>query len=622
MKVKELIKYSFCLLLAVLLNFNLTACSDDDSNMPATDEDEDIDLVDTLPTEDIVVTSVNAQTAVFANNMGKMTELFLNRLKDESIIPDITKETQLIVLDETSARDFLQDNASFEKLRNYYNLGGMIYMDRPGLQQASIVARLMYGVYNTIPDNKLVNALYEAYIFRNDGAEKMVHDLYNPAPHPVLLMDSLGNIYTEIRSDETEPTQYLYGRFAERIARFVNECLSSKMKTRSMVSTLDNNPEFVEPPLIPQSQSFKIRLDFKKRYGDQKKSIEADAGIDAKFRTAYSFDADKDYYQIVLSEFFAGSQSWVGFNSEKHSIYRDKSAGASYGGLDVKAEFSDLTGNYNIHSIDGIIPQNEVHTGSKTTIKGWNINGEIGYNSGLTGTINGGYTSSTQITMPVSEMNCVYTQNSKSILSWTYKIKGPHFTSHRGRNGDYTSPAGLGTKDVYTEQAWNWIVSNTKDRGTDPFQLRLDLNFYLCHGYVTGGAGGNNAKNYKDTYSFGLLFNMPVPGRHKVTMTIVAEPADENSSSLRKILTENSTTFKYLSENLERCAPSPELLKTNMSKEWQEIYKEVKTLSLKGSNEPITFYLKYGSDGYLNFSEDSQYKGIRINTNGSVECVK
>ena len=59
-----------------------------------------------------------------------------------------------------------------------------------------------------------------------------------------------------------------------------------------------------------------------------------------------------------------------------------------------------------------------------------------------------------------------------------------------------------------------------------------------------------------------------------------------------------------------------------MSKEWQEIYKEVKTLSLKGSNEPITFYLKYGSDGYLNFSEDSQYKGIRINTNGSVECVK
>ena len=51
MKVKELIKYSFCLLLAALLNFNLTACSDDDSNMPATDEDEDIDLVDTLPTD-------------------------------------------------------------------------------------------------------------------------------------------------------------------------------------------------------------------------------------------------------------------------------------------------------------------------------------------------------------------------------------------------------------------------------------------------------------------------------------------------------------------------------------------------------------------------------------------
>lgn len=605
-----------------MLCFAWTSCDDNDANMNLGNDNDTDEIVDEIPTSDVVETTMEVEAALFANNRSRMAELFVKRLNKITAAPAITESTELVMLDETSAGDFLEDEMLYGELEAFYQRGGLIYMDCPALKQAALVARLVYGTSNPV-DDEFIETLYEGYLFQKDGAEYFAHDLYNPEPHEAIMVDSLGNLYTEIIQDEKEPTEYFYGQVAERAASFVNTCLQLNEKQARTLSRAGTG-ESIEIPIIPKHVDFCIATRRQNLNSSGSETFTAMAYMDVQMRTGYSFDENSDYYQIVLKEFFPFSQLWKGLKTRKHSIYKDKSAGGSCESIKINIQYRDNS-TFPIQTVDGVIPQNQSHDGTETVTKGWEIGGNLGLSGGkgaplvVSGGISGGYTNTTAITRPIPEMNVKYTQKSKSELYWISEMQPASMSAHFGRNPSYTAPAELATQDFFLEQAWNWIIPNTQKRGNKPFSMKIDISINTAGCSATGGSGKNKVTKLGTSCGKNWEFDLPVPGRYKHTYTIVAEPA-VGSSELREVLNQNSPKFKYMEKYPERCAPTEEELQNLIFQEWQEIYEQVQKRVWGTTGKAISFYLEDEQDNRMNMKNG--YKGFRLNEDGKVELVK
>lgn len=136
-----------CLAAASLV---VAGCSDDDFR----NNDNPDPIVDTSK-EDVVTTTLDTKTAVFATSSGKLLSAVKMRLENVVTVDygeEIPADCKLIILDEEAAKHFLESNENFSLLSDYYCKGGMIYLHFPRLNQATVVARLVYDVYNSIPD--------------------------------------------------------------------------------------------------------------------------------------------------------------------------------------------------------------------------------------------------------------------------------------------------------------------------------------------------------------------------------------------------------------------------------------------------------------------------------------
>lgn len=478
MNMKRLVWIKAChLLLAGTVCMGFASCSDDEQDL-VTDGGFEYET----PANDVVETTVEAKAVVFAGGEGDLSSLFVKRLDNRSVTPVITDDTELVVLDEASAADFLKDTVAFNTLRDFYSRGGIIYMDRPAMQQGAIVARLQLGVYNEVPD-ELIDPLYEAYIFRNDGSEKMTENLYRPEPHEVILTDSLGNEYSEIRSDEAKPGEYLYGRFAESSAEFIN-----RLTDNATVRSRSADDSFIELPIVLQAKDFKLEPKF------LIPGLCAVMGkVEAYIRSVHVLESGKDLYHVMLKESFPGHLSWKG-----EGYY---GIGISYGGVTVDTKFSDT--QYQVSDLYSPTPSNESPTGEDVMVETWNVTGKVGNSMGSVGNISP-YRSRTQITLPVKDMNYKYTRNSDSHLTWTYKIDG---VRDNGANS-YIAPAAIGKKACDTYQAWGWSVENT-GKSERTFDMKADFTFYLCFISIQG----YHRVTFREGNKQSFTFKLPAPRR-------------------------------------------------------------------------------------------------------------
>lgn len=476
----------FQLLLFVAFCMGFSSCSDDEPESPS-------DVDNEVPTHDVVKTTVNAKAVVFSEVDGDLVGLFVKRLENKSVTPVITDDTELVVLDESSAASFLNNPQSFEVLKDFYSRGGIIYMDRPAMKQGAIVARLQYGIYNEVPD-ELIEPLYEAYIFRNDGSEKITEDLYNPEPHEVIITDADGKEYVEIQTDEAKPNEFFYGQFAESSADFINR-LTDKTASRS---GYDENYIFEAPPFVLLAKDFKLKpSSFSENFNGVMGRVEAHV------RAIYSFRYNAESYHIMLKESFPGDLSW----KDRHK----GNLGFSYGGVDVDVRFNE--DQYSVNALSPT-PSNESPTGKEVMVETWAVTGEFGttngnvenadYNTG------GYYRSRSRITLPVEEMNYKFTRHSDSHLSWTYNIAGG-----KGDFPYYTYPAAIGIKPCDTYQAWGWDVGNTW-KYDKAFEMKADFTFYMCFRELDiHNIEDTSYKNVRKGQKESFTFKLPIPRRSK-----------------------------------------------------------------------------------------------------------
>lgn len=102
-KTRNKMKKFLHLIALLYMAASLASCNSDE---PEITDDQEVVEKEPLPTNDIVETTVDAKTVVCADGLDEISALFKNRLINENIQPDITPETELVIIDEKSATQF------------------------------------------------------------------------------------------------------------------------------------------------------------------------------------------------------------------------------------------------------------------------------------------------------------------------------------------------------------------------------------------------------------------------------------------------------------------------------------------------------------------------------------
>lgn len=611
----------------------LTGCNDDDPN-PDHDDEMEAPLPEPLPTEDIIETRIDANTAIYADSPDEMTAMFLNRLVDGKTETEITSGTEMIVLDEAGAAHFINNQELFEKIEDLYERGGVIYLHKPAIQASALMARLELGVFEEVPD-VIIPPICDAFILNIQGAEYMVDDIHTSGSKEYISVDEDGNEKIDIDEYVETPSAYIYGRYAESAAKFVNEALDVSLRSRPTVVRSRAGEKITEPPLIPMywDKSLNLYMKYTKTHEHMAEDVTLTANgtihMTAKIRCAYSFDQDKDYYQIVLSENYPGNLFWKGEKSIKYkAAYYDKYGGFALKSMSVIAQLKNCSSkSVKVSVVEGIAPNNHPANGSKETVTGWSLGGSVGlsYPLGVAANFSGGYTSTTSISLPYSEIPAVFKRfyEDGSGLDWSYDVNNPlKYHKHRGRNGGVNDYPKISTQDVTFEQTWSWVIDNTSEQGEQDLNLDVSAYFYITSGAATSGPGANHSYNYYMSYPVYKTLALPKPERYKEIVAVVASSVNASSSYLRKLMAENSPRFKYLQDNTERAGVTRRNLCLRLSNEWEDVYNEINRLEpFAGMDDDVTFYLQMSNGERLSIGQ-SDFNGIHISKDGHVSMVK
>lgn len=607
----------------------LTSCKDDEPQIDVP-ELENNDVTE-QPTQDIVETTVNANTAILASNLDEMSSFFLKRLNQGNVTLELNDDTELLIIDDASATKILKDDALFEKFEDFYYRGGLVYAHKPSMLTAGLLIRLYEGVYDAEPE--VIIPLYDAWIFNIQGAQYCADDIHSTEPQTIEYEDEEGNRHTETITEPEKPTDYLYGRYAENAAMFVNQVLDGPSNTSTKVISR-GGAKYTEPVPIPMqfdSGTFELNKKYDKKTHHITKGGELKASfilsITAEITCAYSFDQNKDFYQIKLSETYPGEKIWQGTKKVKYKkFYDDKYGGFGLDYIDVYVTDVETNSGVNVESLTSVAPDNQPATGTKETVRGFTVGGTIGVSKGsFPLSPNGTYTSTTSISMPESELPYKLTipQNKKD-LQWHYSVSTPlRYTARWGFNGSVSNYSKIMTKDFVIGQTWCWVFNNSDRQADVPIKLKANYECKLTSGSASSSSGTNY--NFRSTWWFYYYptISLPIPDRFKDKITIVASPVSEASSTVRKLLRENSSSFRDIIDYPERAGITRRHLIDNLGCEWDKVYEQLKRLQpIGGVKDEVTFYLQMSNGERVKFDSYSGYTGIHIDTRGNVSLAR
>lgn len=617
------------IVILTMVGGTLTSCNDDEPQIEVP-ELENNDVTE-QPTQDIVETTVNANTAILASNLDEMSSFFLKRLNQGNVTLELNDDTELLIIDDASATKILKDDALFEKFEDFYYRGGLVYAHKPSMLTAALLIRLYEGVYDAEPE--VIIPLYDAWIFNIQGAQYCADDIHSEKPQTIEYVDEEGNSHSETITEPEKPSDYLYGRYAENAAKFVNQVMNGSSNTSTRVISR-GGIKYTEPVPIPMqfdSRRFELHRKFDKetehitKGGELKASAILSLTVDVT--CAYSFEQNKDFYQIKLSETYPGGSIWQGTHKVKYKkSYYDKYGGFGLDDIFVSITNIDTNHGVDVESLTSVAPDNQPATGTKETVKGFTVGGSIGISKGsFPLSPNGTYTSTTSISMPVSELpyKLSWPQNKKD-LTWRYSTSTPlRYTARWGFNGSVSNYSNIMTKDFTIGQTWCWVFKNSDKQGNSPIRLTVNYNCYLTSGSASSSSGTNYEFNNCTVIRLNPTISLPIPDRFKDKITIVATPVSETSSLVRKLLRENSSSFRDIEDYPERAGVTRRELISSLGREWDKVYEQLKRLQpISGVKEEVTYTLQISDGERVKFDSYYGYTGIHIDKNGNVSLVK
>ena len=507
---KKFIVNLFCIALVFSMTGLLYSCSDDDDNNVIDDEidDPEYEIVE-LPTEDqMVVTSIISLYVPSTDGLSDVAQAIIRRSPEGY---DYTACAILL----TSNFINTADDATLAQIKDFYNDGGMIIMDRPtprnfktleaGMGLDKIVDPMeehddheAYGIY-------AFNKHFDIYklndIFEEDGAEYQTY-------HYGTTVDEDGNTTTDEANEqgvtegqEEQPlTPYLAGLIADPLAHWMTENnIPDEWRDARKKQIIANSRGTMDDIIHAQSVTTTWTHGVEEWWKDKcsaeiwetLKDRQTVFTTTTRIYVAYSYDEDVDYYLFEQTVWANNSHKWLSYWSTGTYDHQ----GLYLYAIHVENRFNYMFGwgVYSITDDDGLIledfsPETVVGSQTYSSSTGFNIGGSAGLSpSGPTANYNFGVNVSTSQSYSIPDLSVVSKCGDDTYLNnnckWEYISRKHNYDIDWKDKATFYSPTQLSINTIKVGQSWVWKLYNPKRFDESDFCLSYTLRAVMCADY-------------------------------------------------------------------------------------------------------------------------------------------
>lgn len=631
--------------IVLLTSFFFTSCSDDDND--ANNNGAEMEEIEPLPTEDVIETTIVRNAAIFGNNFDEVTQKVIDRLKgvteylDPVTATSIPENVELIFIDNESL--LKMERPALMAIKEAFQRGATVYLHKPNDFAAALFNIAMFDdIDNFFGNQAKMRAQtrsgnefqsHDLFAVRLDQSYMDADDLFNDEPiEQTFVNEDTGEETTET-FQPSAPTNYQLGRYAENAVKWIESenAETVRAKTRAASSSTDPFAQHHIHKLISCNLNYPSISKYNKNFSDIK--VDLNISVDLWIITAYSFEKQMDYYNVVMKEVFPGGTAYKGVywnhgDNEKteRAFYKLNGnqmedvgfarAAYVYAGPDIYVFKPE---GYTVEQPSTESPVNKNNYYIKESYSSWGINGELGYSDGsVGGKLSFDYKKGETITSFENELevtlNRNYSYDNKKATYWDYEmnvnnnnLKYCGFVRHK--KGGISKDA-LCRKDCETKQYWEWFISNTNA------DISKNIEFDVVFEFPAYSAKAN-VTLYNDGFDLSrsiltkqkVRFKLPIPYRYNETYTTFAEKSKENIADVKAVeeALAGSTyikEFKFKQSNITKKA-----LDNKLTKEWNTtIDNLLRNIQVFVDNE-VSVYLNDSKGNHLGdrlvFSPDS-----------------
>ena len=590
--------------IVLLTSFFFTSCSDDDND--ANNNGAEMEEIEPLPTEDVIETTIVRNAAIFGNNFDEVTQKVIDRLKgiteylDPVTATSISENVELIFIDNESL--LKMERPAVMAIKEAFQRGATVYLHKPNDFAAALFNIAMFDDIDNFFGNKAKMRAqtrsgnefqsHDLFAVRLDQSYMDADDLFNDEPiEQTFVNEDTGEETTET-FQPSAPTDYQLGRYAENAVKWIESenAETVRAKTRAASSSTDPFAQHHIHKLISCNLNYPSISKYNKNFSDIK--VDLNISVDLWIITAYSFEKQMDYYNVVMKEVFPGGTAYKGVywnhgDNEKteRAFYKLNGnqmedvgfarAAYVYAGPDIYVFKPE---GYTVEQPSTESPVNKNNYYIKESYSSWGINGELGYSDGsVGGKLSFDYKKGETITSFENELevtlNRNYSYDNKKATYWDYEmnvnnnnLKYCGFVRHK--KGGISKDA-LCRKDCETKQYWEWFISNTNA------DISKNIEFDVVFEFPAYSAKAN-VTLYNDGFDLSrsvltkqkVRFKLPIPYRYNETYTTFAEKSKENIADVKAVeeALAGSTyikEFKFKQSNITKKA-----LDNKLTKEW------------------------------------------------------
>lgn len=627
--------------IVLLTSFFFTSCAVDDNEEDNANGAE-MEEIEPLPTEDVIETTIVRNAAIFGNNFDEVTQKVIDRLKgiteylDPVTATSIPENVELIFIDNESL--LKMERPAVMAIKEAFQRGATVYLHKPNDFAAALFNIAMFDDIDNFFGNKAKMRAqtrsgnefqsHDLFAVRLDQSYMDADDLFNDKPiEQTFVNEDTGEETTET-FQPSDPTDYQLGRYAENAVKWIESenAETVRAKTRAASSSTDPFAQHHIHKLISCNLNYPYISKYNKDFADIKETL--NISVDLWVITAYSFEKQMDYYNIVMEESFPGGKAYKGqywhanLNRNNQKAYnklnmiQKKELGYArgayvYAGPDIYVFKPE---GYTVEQPSTESPVNKNNYVIKESYSNWSISGEIGYSDGsVGGKLSFNYSKGESITSFENELevtlNRNYTYNNKKVTYWDYEMSVNKTLKHSGLLGDISKDA-LCRKDCDTRQYWEWFISNTTSDISTNIEFDVVFEFPAYSGKLNAYPVYINTESSKSILTKQKVrFKLPIPYRYNETYTTFAEKSKENVADVKAVeeALAGSTyikEFKFKQSNITKKA-----LDDKLTKEWNTtIDNLLRNIQVFVDNE-VSVYLNDSKGNHLGdrlvFSPDS-----------------
>ena len=633
--------------IVLLTSFFFTSCTDDDNDANNNVNGAEMEEIEPLPTEDVIETTIVRNAAIFGNNFDEVTQKVIDRLKgvteylDPVTATSISENVELIFIDNESL--LKMERPAVMAIKEAFQRGATVYLHKPNDFAAALFNIAMFDdIDNFFGNQAKMRAQtrsgnefqsHDLFAVRLDQSYMDADDLFNDKPiEQTFVNEDTGEETTET-FQPSAPTNYQLGRYAENAVKWIESenAETVRAKTRAASSSTDPFAQHHIHKLLSCNLNYPSISKYNKNFSDIK--VDLNISVDLWIITAYSFEKQMDYYNVVMKEVFPGGTAYKGVywnhgDNEKteRAFYKLNGnqmedvgfarAAYVYAGPDIYVFKPE---GYTVEQPSTESPVNKNNYYIKESYSSWGINGELGYSDGsVGGKLSFDYKKGETITSFENELevtlNRNYSYDNKKATYWDYEmnvnnnnLKYCGFVRHK--KGGISKDA-LCRKDCETKQYWEWFISNTNA------DISKNIEFDVVFEFPAYSAKAN-VTLYNDGFDLSrsiltkqkVRFKLPIPYRYNETYTTFAEKSKENIADVKAVeeALAGSTyikEFKFKQSNITKKA-----LDDKLTTEWNTtIDNLLRNIQVFVDNE-VSVYLNDSKGNHLGdrlvFSPDS-----------------